>query len=84
MKRKGIYQHVILYWMVRESSSLKWVKDQLAELTGSGLIEINIYVTGEKVDDKRISLEEESSTSVSELSEKEAPALSAPPILGQA
>lgn len=78
MKRKGTDQHVILYWMVRDNSSLKWVKDQLSELTESGLIEINIYVTGEKEEDKNMSSEEGSSTSLSELSDKEAAALSAP------
>ncbi|KAK9468065.1 ferric reductase NAD binding domain-containing protein [Lipomyces arxii] len=47
MKRKGTDQHVILYWMVRNQISLRWVKEQLAEITESGLIEVHIFITGE-------------------------------------
>lgn len=76
MKRKGTDQHVILYWMVREASSMKWVKEQLDEITESGLIEINIFITGE--DSKEKTEEGESSTSLSELSDKEITGISAP------
>ncbi|KAK7204025.1 ferric reductase NAD binding domain-containing protein [Myxozyma melibiosi] len=80
MKRKGTDQHVVLYWMVRESSSLKWVKEQLAELTESGLIEINIFVTGESEGEKTAAAGDESSTSLSDASasDKEGRAISGP------
>ncbi|KAK9429783.1 ferric reductase NAD binding domain-containing protein [Lipomyces doorenjongii] len=70
LKRRNTPQDVRLYWMVREHDSLRWVQDQLQELTEGGLIDIHIYVTGEteEIDEKNHS--ESESTSISDLSEK--------------
>ncbi|KAK9480963.1 ferric reductase NAD binding domain-containing protein [Lipomyces japonicus] len=47
LKRRDAQQHVIVYWMVREQSAIKWVKEQLEEVTSGSFIEFHIYVTGE-------------------------------------
>ncbi|KAK9480964.1 ferric reductase NAD binding domain-containing protein [Lipomyces japonicus] len=47
LKRRNTQQHVILHWMVREQAALKWVKEQLDEISQDGVFEIHIYVTGE-------------------------------------
>ncbi|KAK9236986.1 ferric reductase NAD binding domain-containing protein [Lipomyces kononenkoae] len=70
LKRRNTQQHVILYWMVREQSSLSWVQDQLQELTEGGLIEINIYITGETEGIKEKIQSASENTSISDFSEK--------------
>ncbi|KAK9458545.1 ferric reductase NAD binding domain-containing protein [Lipomyces oligophaga] len=47
LHRRDTQQHVILYWMVRDMVSLRWMKDQMDELTDHSQVDIRLFVTGE-------------------------------------
>ncbi|KAK9384276.1 ferric reductase NAD binding domain-containing protein [Lipomyces mesembrius] len=70
LNRRKTQQHVRLYWMVREKSSLRWVQDQLQEITEGGRIDIHIYVTGKTEEVIKEIHSEPESTSLSDQPEK--------------